>query len=189
MSTPSIRSAEPRDRPLVGSLPTLRIGDCALILFAWPTFSVNVARALLFQVPINVLSAIFIWWKMSFPAPADASNDGHVEVASGRSKLQRIDFPGAITIGIANASLLLLLDELQRNPDALHDPKALMSGGGWIVFLAAFMAIEATWAQEPIFPLRLMTRRSVFSSYCIQFLQTAAQMAVRPLFQSRTYLR
>ena len=179
MSTQLTRLAVQRDHPLVGSSPTVRTGDCVPFPHARHMMFVDTGRALLFQVPINVLSAIFIWWKMSFPAPIDASDGGHVETTSGRPKWQRIDFPGAISIGIANTLLLLLLDEVQREPDVLHDPRALVTGGGWIAFIAIFIATESTWAREPIFPLRLMIRRSIFSSYSIQFLQTAAQMAVR----------
>ena len=134
-------------------------------------------RALLYSAPLNILGFFYIWRKMSFPLPHE-HNDTKVtpEVAS-LSKLGRIDFFGAISLGLANCSLLLFLDQVQKGL-SIHNQRALILAGTWIVFMISFIVIEAAWALEPILPLRLLRRRDVFSSYAIQFLQTAAQMAV-----------
>lgn len=41
-----------------------------------------------------------------------------------------------------------------------------------------FLLVEAFWAKEPIFPLRLMLNRDVVASYINLGFQTGAQMAV-----------
>ena len=135
-------------------------------------------RALLFQVPVTAGSIIFVWRKMDLPVPVDTKLERNNGAAPRRTKFQRIDFGGATTIALANASLLILLDTVQRNPNALHDLWAIIPGSLWIAFLAAFVLTEAFFAREPILPLRLMIRRSVSTAYSIQFFQTAAQTTV-----------
>ncbi|RDL37138.1 uncharacterized protein BP5553_04571 [Venustampulla echinocandica] len=130
--------------------------------------------ALLYQTPLNILSLVFIWWKMTFPLPHQTED---TQETPPRSKFRRIDFSGAISLGLANCSLLLFLDQIQRNFGNFQPLHAAIPGGTWIAFIAVFIAVEAFWAKEPILPLRLMVKRNVFSSYAIQFLQTAAQMA------------
>ncbi|KAK3937425.1 major facilitator superfamily domain-containing protein [Diplogelasinospora grovesii] len=143
--------------------------------------STNWRWSLLYQVPLNVLGFIFIWWKMSFPPPPSSevihdSNDD-MGKASWRSKLGRIDFSGSFSLGLANCSLLLVLDRVQKNTDDIFSWSVVVPSVTWIVFLLVFIGVEAFWAREPIMPLRLLVKRNVFSSYSVQFLQTAAQMA------------
>lgn len=88
---------------------------------------------------------------------------------------------GAVSLAIANCSLLLFLDEAQLGLDMFKHVTAIVPGILWILSFGVFLLVEAFWAKEPIFPLQLMTKRNVFSSYAIQLLQTAAQMAVSPL--------
>ena len=116
---------------------------------------------------------------MTFPGQHQHNDTEDKPERSPGSMLGRIDFSGAITLGLANCSLLLLLEQAQKGMEILNSHCALLLGGAWIVFMMSFVVIEATWAREPIFPLQLLRRRDVFSSYAIQFLQTAAQMAVR----------
>lgn len=136
----------------------------------------NDCRALLYQAPLNVLSLIYIWRKITFPPPPQTED---TETTPPRSKFRRIDLSGAISLGLANCSLLLFLDQIQMNFDNLWRLWTVLPGGTWIACIAVFIVVEAFWAKEPILPLRLMARRNVFSSYTIQFLQTAAQLAVR----------
>ncbi|KAK3900943.1 putative multidrug resistance protein fnx1 [Staphylotrichum tortipilum] len=136
--------------------------------------------ALLIQVPFNLFAALYIWKRMTFPAPP--TNKTHTEPtqeATRRSKLRRIDFSGSITLGLANISLLLLLDQIQASPDTFgQDSSTLFPLSSWLVFMTLFFFVEGFWAREPIFPLRLLAKRNVVSSYAIQFLQTGAQMAL-----------
>lgn len=44
-----------------------------------------------------------------------------------------------------------------------------------------FVLVEAYWAKEPVFPIRLMLHRDVLISYLIAGLQIGAQTGVSPL--------
>jgi len=133
--------------------------------------------ALLYPVPLNVLGLIFIWWRMSFP-PVNHDHVDPTEQNGTWSKLRRVDISGAVSLAIANCSLLLFLDEAQCGIDVVKHVTAIVPGMLWILSFGMFLLVEAFWAKEPIFPLQLMTKRNVFSSYAIQLLQTAAQMAL-----------
>src|SRR5437016_3982700 len=117
-----------------------------------------------------MLGLIFIWWKMSFPSPVFVEDSHDPSQGSWRSKLRRIDFFGSISLGLANCSLLIFLDQVQRSADVIHDLFTLLPLSTWIGSLAIFIAMEAFWVREPILPLRLLANRNVFSSYSIQFL-------------------
>ncbi len=141
----------------------------------------NSSRALLFQVPFNLLAAIYIWKKMTFPAPPTSKTHANPtqEEPNRRSKLRRIDFSGSVSLALANVSVLLLLDQVQASPDTFgQDSSTLFPLSTWLVFMTLFFFAEAFWAREPIIPLRLLAKRNVVSSYAIQFLQTGAQMAL-----------
>lgn len=140
--------------------------------------------ALLYQLPLNSMGLIFIWKKMSFPLPPsedavhndDDDDDNDLARESWRSKLRRIDFFGVISLGLANCSLLLFLDQLQH--DLQLGLPAIITLSTWVGLLTVFLAVEGFWAREPILPLRLLAERNVFSAYAIQFLQMAAQVSV-----------
>lgn len=56
--------------------------------------------------------------------------------------------------------------------------------GGGTLLLALFLATEAWWAKEPIFPLVLLRQRDVIASYLIMGCQVAAQLGVSTLEDS-----
>lgn len=150
-----------------------------VLVLNWCNLScLTTCRALLYSAPLNFVSFIYIWRKMTFPVP-DQRNDDTQDTSevTSHSKLGRIDFFGAISLGLANCSLLLFLDQAQKGL-SIHNWRALVLAGIWMVLMISFIVIEAAWAREPILPLQLLRRRDVFSSYAIQFLQTSAQMAV-----------
>ncbi|KAK1780194.1 major facilitator superfamily domain-containing protein [Copromyces sp. CBS 386.78] len=152
--------------------------------------------SLIYQVPLNTFGLVFIWWNMSFPSPSSSScplspSASSTPLSSAKSKLSRIDFPGSLTLGLSNVSLLLLLDRIQHPPSStssssaldmttfLQDPYTITALSLWLLSLTFFLLIESLYAREPILPLRLLfLTRNVLSSYAIQFLQTAAQMAL-----------
>lgn len=166
--------------------------------------SFNWRWSLLYQVPLNTFGLIFIWWKMSFPSPPSphssapshcppTSSTPSTPSSSAKSKLSRIDFPGSLTLGLSNVSLLLLLDRIQHptSPSTssssssldittfLQDPYTITALSLWLLSLTFFLLIESFYAREPILPLRLLfLTQNVLSSYAIQFLQTVAQMAL-----------
>jgi hypothetical protein len=46
------------------------------------------------------------------------------------------------------------------------------------VTTSLFVVTELRWAKEPIFPIRLLSSRTVVFSYLITFFQTSAQLGV-----------
>ncbi|EGO58828.1 hypothetical protein NEUTE1DRAFT_120758 [Neurospora tetrasperma FGSC 2508] len=151
--------------------------------------TLNWRWSLLCQVPLNTFGLVFIWWTMSFPSPSSSSCSSPSSASSAKSKLKRIDFPGSLTLGLSNVSLLLLLDRIQHLPSQkddnlslttfLQDPYTVIALFLWLLSLTSFLLVESLYAREPILPLRLLfLTRNVLSSYAIQFLQTVAQMAL-----------
>ncbi|KAK4175402.1 putative multidrug resistance protein fnx1 [Triangularia setosa] len=146
--------------------------------------STNWRWALLYHVPINLAGLIFIWAKMSFPKPAPPDSKGTGPSLTSTehtaySKFKRIDLSGSTSLALANVSLLLFLDQVQKAPDNLvHNAMAMVSISTWLGFLVMFLLVEAFWAREPIFPLRLLRKRNVVSAYLIQFVLTTAQVAL-----------
>ncbi len=99
--------------------------------------------------------------------------------AKQRSKLGRIDFSGALSLGLANISLILYLDQIQHGwGNIIGNPYATAIIMTWLISTATFVLVEAFWAREPILPLRLLRNRNVVSAYIVQLLETAAYVAV-----------
>ncbi|KAK0666796.1 putative multidrug resistance protein fnx1 [Cercophora samala] len=146
--------------------------------------STNWRWALLYHVPLNLAGLIFIWAKMSFPKPTPQDGKGTCQNPASTentaySKFKRIDLSGSTSLAIANVSLLLFLEQIEKGPDNLvHNAMAMVPMSTWLGFLAVFLWVEAFWAREPIFPLRLLRKRNVVSAYMIQFVLTAAQVAL-----------
>ncbi|OQV04373.1 hypothetical protein CLAIMM_09265 [Cladophialophora immunda] len=97
------------------------------------------------------------------------------------SKFRRIDIPGAICMSLSIAFALLVL-ELGGKKVAWKDPLIIAAAITALTSGIAFILIERFWAQEPIFPLRLMTQYTAVTSYTIVGLQTLTQTAVLPLY-------
>lgn len=51
--------------------------------------------------------------------------------------------------------------------------------GTGILLIILFILVEAYWAKEPIFPLRLFRQENVALSYIIMAAQAGAQLGVR----------
>lgn len=93
------------------------------------------------------------------------------------SKFRRIDLAGAICMSLSIASALLVL-ELGGQKVAWDDPLVIGAAVTTLTSGIAFVVVEQFWAQEPIFPLQLMTQYTVVTSYTILGLQTLTQTAV-----------
>ncbi|KAK5661132.1 hypothetical protein OQA88_11022 [Cercophora sp. LCS_1] len=133
--------------------------------------------SLLLPAPFMLFGLLYLWKDLSLPSPPQTKTFDEAESAN-ESKLKRIDFSGAITLGVANLALLLFYDRMQRDPEtAIHDPWTLLPLSSWFGFLLIFLGVEAFVAQEPILPLRMLVRRNVATSYCVQFTQGAIIMA------------
>jgi MFS family permease len=157
----------------IGGYLTDEIGWRWLVLFLCYGFSANVEnyRSFLGQCPPTILALALVAWKLKIPSLATASTQ------SALSKLRRVDFLGAIFLSVSIVCGLLVLDlGGQRMP--WTDPKILLLLGSSVMALNIFVLIEAVWAKEPIFPLRLLLNRDVITSYVNLAFQTGAQGAV-----------
>ncbi|KAN0099992.1 MFS general substrate transporter [Hyaloscypha variabilis] len=123
------------------------------------------------QCPPTILALALVAWKLKIPSLATASTQ------SALSKLRRVDFLGAIFLSVSIVCGLLVLGlGGQRIP--WTDPKILLLLGSSVMALNIFVLIEAVWAKEPIFPLRLLLNRDVITSYVNLAFQTGAQGAM-----------
>jgi len=157
----------------IGGYLTDEIGwrwSVLFLCFAFPSDSEN-HRTFYGQCPPTLLALSLVAWKLEIPSLATASTQ------SALSKLRRVDFLGAIFLSISIVCGLLVLDlGGQRMP--WTDPKILLLLGASVMTLNIFVLVEAAWAKEPIFPLRLLLNRDVITSYVNLGFQTGAQGAV-----------
>jgi hypothetical protein len=102
---------------------------------------------------------------------------------SNLSRLKRIDFFGAILLSTSIVCALLVLD-LGGQRKLWTDPTILLLFGSSLVSMNLFLLVEAFWAKEPIFPLRLLLNRDVITTYFNLGFQTGAQGAVSHMFIS-----
>ncbi len=94
-----------------------------------------------------------------------------------KSGLARIDFLGATLLGLAILTLMFPLEIGGAKIPWTHPLIFVLFGSG-SVLLALFLATEAWWAKEPIFPLLLLRKRDVVASYFVAGTQVAAQLGV-----------
>jgi len=149
-------------------------------MFLPPMFdsTADQGRSVALPAPFILLGVFYICRKLSVE-PTSASKIVEVSGGSGRSRLRRIDFLGSVSIALANMSLLLFLDQIQKHPgNFIHNLPKISALSSCIGFVFVFVGVEAYWAREPILPLRLLVKRNVISAYGIQLFQTASQMAV-----------
>jgi hypothetical protein len=99
---------------------------------------------------------------------------------SNASKLRNIDFLGAILLATTIVAFLLGIN-LASKRLTLWGPLVL----GFCVLFAGssllLMLVEARYALERIFSLRLLIKRDVLVAYLIVGLMVASQINVRPL--------
>jgi hypothetical protein len=134
-------------------------------------------RSFLGQCPPIILTMAIVAWKLHIP-----SQDSGVK-QSQLSKLRRIDFLGAILFPTSLICGLLVL-ELTGQRIEWTTPIILTLLGASLVSGYCFLMVEAFWAKEPIFPLRLLRSRDVVTSYINLGFQSGAQIAVSRLQNS-----
>ena len=108
---------------------------------------------------------------------AGGRRDFSVPHSTTGSKPKRVDFLGMITLALSVSATILLLD-------AGGAKFAWTSTVSIILFLTAilglvvFVVIEAHFAREPIFTLRILRQPNVLPSYLVMTLQTVAQVSL-----------
>ena len=122
------------------------------------------------QGPLLLLSTVLVI--ILVPQKADANDE-----QSWTTKLKRIDFVGAISLAVSITSLMFAVQLSNQHLGWTH-PLILGLIAGFIVAAGLFVVVEKYWAPEPVFPLELLTNRTVVASYLILLLQVAAQFGV-----------
>ncbi|KAE8379795.1 hypothetical protein BDV26DRAFT_154887 [Aspergillus bertholletiae] len=89
------------------------------------------------------------------------------------SDVQKIDWPGILSLAVTIVQLILFIQTLQ--PGQFQQARMLyITGIGSIFSLTIFFWIEACWAPHPLLPLAPM--KSTFGGYCLsQFLILAGR--------------
>ena len=135
------------------------------------------SRSFLGQVPV-FLAAIVICWVIFRRIEGKEPNTSPNPASSVASNLGRIDFLGAITLGLGLLSLMLPLEIGGQKVSWSHPVIFALVAMG-LSMLGLFVAAETRWAKEPIFPLRLLKSRDAMLCYCITGCILAAQSGVR----------
>jgi hypothetical protein len=95
-------------------------------------------------------------------------------------KLKRIDFLGAILLGLTILFFLLPLEIAGSMVPWTHPLVGSLFGAS-IATALIYMLYEELCASEPILSPRLLATRSVLVSNIIMFCQAAAQLGVRSI--------
>ena len=189
-------------RSLVSSLivhlvPLRDVAQCRSWMYVMVTFGRSIGAPLggvmtdtigwrasfTYQAPLAVLALALIWWKLpnDFEHNGTARADGSLKANKGFvSKFRRIDFPGAILLVTSIVAFLLVLNFASKKL-TVTDPLIIGLFVLWLATSLLFLLVEAKYADEPIFPLRLLVHRDVLTSYLIIGLMITGQMCVSRL--------
>ena len=125
------------------------------------------SRTFLAQVPLMFLAIIFVIVLLRLP------EKDHSE---WRSRLRRVDFPGAVLL-VASVTLLLYGLDHGSNVSWNHlmtiVPLAIV-----LVLLALLLLVEAKYAQEPFTPGHVIFNRTLLSVYLNNFFLYGAWVAL-----------
>jgi Na+-translocating ferredoxin:NAD+ oxidoreductase RnfD subunit len=126
-------------------------------------------RAFIGQCPLLLLSIMLVWWRLEEPQQ-------NIELKQSIwTKLKRIDFVGAFFMSAAILACITAFD-LGSKKASTSVLVSLISVG--VIAGIFFVLTEKFWAKEPIFPLELLGKDAVITSYTIIFIQTGIQVAV-----------
>ncbi|KIW00575.1 hypothetical protein, variant [Verruconis gallopava] len=127
--------------------------------------------AFLCQCPVTFIAIGLVAWKL----PVSSKSGGTTEAAE--SKLKRIDWVGAVTLSLTILSALIIVDMGGQKYPFSH-PIIISAMVTFAVAGVIFLVTEDRYAKEPIFPLHLLSRYVVVTSYAVLFLQNFAQTAL-----------
>lgn len=132
-----------------------------------------IARLFLLQAPFVALAALLVVAKL----PVTQSLSVDIATDGKASRLKRIDFLGTSLLGSSIIAITALLDQGGKSFPWRSWLTVFMAGGGGLLLLA-FVLVEAYVAKDPIFPLRILRRPNVATSYLISVLQITAQLGM-----------
>lgn len=112
---------------------------------------------------------MLVWWKLEEPQQ-------NIELKQSIwTKLNRIDFVGAFFMSLSILACITAVDLGSKK--ATPTMIAILTAIG-IAAAVCFVLAEKFWAKEPIFPLELLGKDAVITSYAIMFIQTGIQVSV-----------
>ena len=134
-----------------------------------------------YQAPLALVALALLWRKL----PTDVEHNAAVRESDNSkysrqttlSKLRRIDIPGAFLIATSIVTFLLVLNFASKRL-TLSDPLIIGLILLCIICSLLFLLVEAKYASEPIFPLRLLLERDALTAYLIIGFLNAGQMSV-----------
>jgi hypothetical protein len=123
---------------------------------------------------------ILVAWKLQIqPKKKQGARDDSPQTL--RSNLRRIDFLGALFMSATILSAMLILD-MGGEKVPWNSPFIAILGAITVISGTLFYFIEENFAQEPIFPIKLLSHKAVVLSYLMFAVQISSQMAVRTNF-------
>ncbi|KAL6415686.1 putative major facilitator superfamily transporter [Ilyonectria robusta] len=139
----------------------------------WLSGSVGWRWCFLVQFPVALIGLGLVLWKL--PEPRQFQSQQLEEDGKKISNLSRIDFTGAITLVGTILTGLISLDMATKGASVLITSSL---GAVFITFLVLFVLTEKHYADEPILPLDLVSKRDVLTSYLIVGFQSAGQFGL-----------
>lgn len=120
------------------------------------------------QGPVMGLAFVLVAWNLKLPS-AEEDNLGELVSKKGGHtgkmvKLKRIDFGGAVLI-TSSVVLLILAMDLPNQGVSWTSPLLLGCLVTCMIFTASFLLFESHCAAEPIYPPKLLKKRSIWTSY------------------------
>ncbi|WPH02263.1 putative major facilitator superfamily transporter [Acrodontium crateriforme] len=126
--------------------------------------------AFLVQLPPTILALFLVQWRLSLPSDAKTQKENYW------SKLKRIDFMGAFLLCFSIFVACLILD--LGGQKVRWDSPVIMSLAASGSMSVIMFVIWAKRAQEPIFPIKLMTRFDVVCNYLVAVVQMMIQIGL-----------
>ncbi|KAI4738397.1 MFS general substrate transporter [Aureobasidium sp. EXF-12298] len=143
--------------------------SCGGLIGGYLTQTIGWRWAFIGQCPLLLLSIVLVWWKLEEPQQS-------VELKQSIwTKLKRIDFVGAFFMSVAILACITAFDLGSKKASSTLIAILVATGVTAGVF---FVLTEKFWAKEPIFPLELLGKDAVITSYTIIFIQTGIQVAL-----------
>lgn len=126
----------------------------------------NVLRAFIGQVPLCILAFLAVTIMLDLPVQEDSH---------WKTKLRRIDFPGAFALVGAVVGLLLGLDRGSNVSWTM--PLTIASLSTSLTMFVLFVVIEIYFAAEPFAPGHIIFNRTFFASYSCNFFSFGGWLA------------
>jgi len=148
-------------------------------LGGWLADTVGWRWAFIGQAPLTLMAFLTVTFGLHLPqAPITEVIMGQ-EVPSVKTKLLRVDFPGAFTLVLAVFSFLLSLDlSINSIGFPISSPITLSILWASVLLFVSFYHIEKSYSAEPFCPPDLVKRREILSPCVANFFCFASAMAV-----------